>query len=567
MDLADVLVLLGAAVVVPLGFAASGDRDGAGAQRPMFRAAAFLVPIGSGLAVLSYALPQGNGAGVCALGWLLTTLLIALTGAARIARRGLFPLEELAIDLGHLYLPVGGVWFFAHRLGVPLLGFHEPIVLYTANHFHFAGFAAPVLTGLVGRELALRRAPGSTDAIAGRGIRAAYSLGAAIVLLGIPLVAAGIVVSHALEMPAAILLGTGMLVVSALLVLAGGRRLARRRGIARASGVLLVLAGASLVLSMGFAVLFTTTGSATRGAAGPLVPYATMVAFHGVANAAGFATCGLLAFTLAAPARRSGPFGGAWPRLFSRGFVGVDFFDRTGAIDAGVPPTGQLDNLATFEHAGFDVAKVHPRVRHFYEHTSAYELRATPHWKPPFRLGGRVFAAFARRFLGNLELPTRADAEPVVTTRTFKVKADADGREGARGYVRAYGAGPTARANFVASYGVHRAHGRALLSPAFPLPGCCFVGVLRFGNGARDGWLALQSRPTEGEGPGDEGLFLATPFGPLRLPFDERLDVGPSDDGHAVVARHEMRLFGVTVFVLDYFCPPIADTTAEPTPR
>lgn len=561
MDLADGLVLFGAAFVVPLGFVVSGDRDASGKHRPMFRSAAFLVPIGSGLAVLSYAFPAGNGAAMCAFAWLLTTVLIAITGVARIVRRGLFPIEELAIDVGHLYLPVGGAWFFAHRLGVPLLGFHEPIVLYTANHFHFAGFAAPVVTGLLGRELGLRRRPGSDGAgeIASRGVRLAYTIGASVVLLGIPLVAAGIVLTHALEMPAAILLGGGMLVVSALLARAGLLRVSRRRGAARASGLLLVVAGASLILSMGFAILFTTTGSATRGADGPLIPYATMVAFHGIANACGFAAAGLLAFSLAPPERRSGPFGGTWPKLFGRGFVGVDFFDRTGAIDDGTVVTGQLGDLLAFGHPGFDPRKVHPRVRHFYENTRDYELRVSPDWRFPFRLGGKIFARLARHLLGNLEMPTQGSSEPVVTTRLFKVKDDVDGRDDVRGYVRAYvradGAAESARANFVAAYAHHTAHGRTHLTPAFPLPFACFMGVLRFEDGPTDGSLVLSSRPAEGEGPGDEGMFLVTSLGPIRLPLDERLDVGPSADGLSVVARHEVHVLGLRAFVLKYDCP------------
>ncbi|MFO0613748.1 MAG: YndJ family protein [Polyangiaceae bacterium] len=560
MELADWLVVFAAVAVVPLGFYVSADRDARGARPATHRAAAFMVPIGSTLAAASYAFPAGRLAGMCAFAWLLATLMIALAGLARIARRGLLPIEELAIDLGHLYLPVGGAWFFAHRLGEPLLGFHEPIVLYTANHFHFAGFAAPVVTGLLGRELGLRRRPGAepTDPIASPLVRGAYRVGATIVLLGIPLVAAGIVLTHALEMPAAILLGGGMLVVSSLLVRAGVARLVAARR-ARWSGALLALGGASLVLSMGFAILFTTTGSATRGASGPWVPYATMVAFHGVANAGGFAAASLVAFAILRPERRSGPFGGSFPRLLGDGFVGVDFFDRVGAVDATRTVSGQLGALDAFAHRGFDASRVHARVRHFYENTSAYELRVSPDWRFPFRIAGRLFARLARRFLGNLELPTRADAEPVVTTRFFAVKAEVEGREDARGYVRAYGAGPTARANFVGAYATHTAHGRTLLTPAFPLPFASFMGALRFEDGEREGSLALVSRPAKDEGPGDEGLFLVTRIGALRLPLDERLDVGPSDDGRSVVARHAVWAFGLRVFVLRYECMLVDD--------
>jgi hypothetical protein len=53
-----------------------------------------------------------------------------------------------------LYLPIGGAWLVASRLGIQPLGFGDTIVLLTAVHFHFAGFAAPVLAGLAGRTVA-----------------------------------------------------------------------------------------------------------------------------------------------------------------------------------------------------------------------------------------------------------------------------------------------------------------------------------------------------------------------------------------------------------------------------
>src|ERR1700689_2369591 len=62
-----------------------------------------------------------------------------------------------------LYLPVGCAWLVASRLGLSPMGFQEPIVLLTAVHFHFAGFAAPLLALAAGvavkkQTLVLQRA-------------------------------------------------------------------------------------------------------------------------------------------------------------------------------------------------------------------------------------------------------------------------------------------------------------------------------------------------------------------------------------------------------------------------
>jgi hypothetical protein len=478
--------------------------------------------------------------------------LAALAAIARILRRGFLPHEELSIDLGHLYLPIGAIWLIASRAGYSLLGFHEPIVLYTANHFHYAGFAAPVMVGLLGRALGFRRAPFAATAyeLAGPRIELAHRISTALVLGGVPLVAAGIVVSHALELPAAGILGSAMLVVAFLSFVAARPRIGRG-GVVALSGALVALSGLSLVVSMAFALTFAATGSATRGSSAPFIPYASMAAVHGVANAVGFALLGLLAYVLEPPPRRSGPYSGSWPRLFGRGFIGIDFFDRSGAVDDSRHVHGQIADLSRFGHASFLPGRVHPEVRAFYESTADFELRATPEWHPPFRLAGRAFAWFARRMLGQLELPIRPEQGESVSTRLFAVRQNIDGRSDVRGYVRAYGEGRGARANYVGAYSTHQSKDRLLLSCAFPLPYCALLGVLRFENGDASGGIVLSSRPPSGEGPSDEGMFLATRMGPIRLPIDERLAVAARTDG-SIQAEHAVRVIGLRAFTLHY---------------
>lgn len=524
---AEALVALGPAVVVPLGLALVLER----------RAAAIAVGVAAPCGLASLALPPGATAAALAALWCVATLLVALEGARRLLRHGLAAIEELAIDAGMIYLPVGAIWLWASRARVPLLGFHEPVVLYTAAHFHFAGFAAPVVTGVLGRALDLRRAA--------RGLRRAYAVACVVVVAAIPLVATGITVGRALEAPAAVLLGSGMLVLAALLV---------RTGITwrRPPGALLGVSGLSLVFSMALAIVFTTTGSATRGASVPWIPYTTMATLHGAANALGFALSALLAFTLAPPPVRLPATEPAWPRFRVPGFVGPDVFDRLGAVDGSRAVAGQLDSLDDFASPGFDASRVHPSVRDFYEQSGAWAMDVTPRWHAPFGTAARLFARFARRALGQLELPvdaTRSDADRI-ETRTFALAADFDGRERARGYVRIARAVPP-RAIFVAAYAICRSARGTYLSPAFPLPlGLSLVAVLRFDDGPEPGSLVLSSRPRPGEDADIEGMYLLTRLGPIRLPIDEAITVGPAQRGAAAV--HEVKMLGLRVFTFEY---------------
>ena len=96
-----------------------------------------------------------------------------------------------------VYLPIGGAWLVASRLGIQPLGFGDTIVLLTAIHFHFAGFAAPLLAGFAGRAVRDRQTASQVVALAATGI-----------ILGTPLVAAGITFSPAVALVGAAIVST-----------------------------------------------------------------------------------------------------------------------------------------------------------------------------------------------------------------------------------------------------------------------------------------------------------------------------------------------------------------------
>ncbi|NJN44183.1 MAG: YndJ family transporter [Anaerolineae bacterium] len=97
------------------------------------------------------------------------------------------------------------MWLLASRLGANPLGFTEPIILLTAIHFHFAGFAAPIIAGLVGRELAKPKSFGRETSWISMG----YPIVAVIIILGPTLVAVGITFSPIMEAVAGVALAVG----------------------------------------------------------------------------------------------------------------------------------------------------------------------------------------------------------------------------------------------------------------------------------------------------------------------------------------------------------------------
>lgn len=271
-------LMLAVTTVVPLGLALLDDTS------RFLRIAIALLPIDAICGVLGWAAAPGEPIAIgCAAVHVVVCALAALHGITRIAARvstRLGPARELAIDVALLLLPVGAAWLLATRGAIAPMGFREPVVMFTAAHFHYAGFAAPLVLGCVGRVVDSR----------------AYVVATAVVCAGVPLTAIGISTTHGVEVASAIFLACGMLVASAILVLQMTRR---AWPISPLAALLFGLAGVALVGTMALAVTFATTASAGRGASlDGAIDVETMLALHGAGNSLGFALASLVALTI-----------------------------------------------------------------------------------------------------------------------------------------------------------------------------------------------------------------------------------------------------------------------------
>ena len=280
---AEALLLLGPLLAVPLGLRLAAP------TRPLrgrWRFAARVQPIAAIALVASFAFPQGELAAALAAPWLAFTVLLAMLGVLRFVERGPTPVEELAIDAAFVFPVIGAMWLLVSRLGVPFLGFAEPIVLFTAAHFHFAGFALPLLTGLAGR---IR--PGLHASAASIGV-----------IVGVPFVAAGITLAAKghpdVELAAAWWLSAAALTSAALQVRVA---LAAPRTWVRAS---LVASAVCLVGGMALAALYGTRSRFSL----EWLDLNVMVSYHATANVLGYSRLGLVAWLLA-PATAPRPRG------------------------------------------------------------------------------------------------------------------------------------------------------------------------------------------------------------------------------------------------------------------
>ena len=267
-------------VVVPLGVGLAARGAFPGLAGRLLGAAVALLPVGASLVALSLVVDAGPVAAGLAAPWVFVTSLLALAGVTRAVERGTVrPLDRALVDAGLAYVPVAAVALVLSHLGITFW-FDPAIVLLTAVHFHFAGFALPVLAGVTGRHLG--GFDGAARAVAG------------VILAGpaLTLIAVGISFSPLVEVVA---VGAFTLAVAAFGLLTLVRVVPSLDLLPAALVAISALAlPASMVLALGY-------GVAAFSGTNPLgLSIGRMVTLHGSLNAYGFALCGVVGWRIAA---------------------------------------------------------------------------------------------------------------------------------------------------------------------------------------------------------------------------------------------------------------------------
>ncbi|MEU7554888.1 YndJ family protein [Streptomyces sp. NPDC044571] len=275
--LVHLIVTLGMLCVVPLGLRLIDPVGLLGTAR--------IWPLLAAPGALCLWLPRGAGAAALAALYAAATLVLAARAAQRLLRalsgtpsggtRRLAP-SEVAVLTALVSPSVAGTALVAERAGCRLFGFDLDILALTVPHFHFAGFTAALVAGLVCRAAE----PGPGAGALARG--AAYSVpgGTLLVLLGY-------FVDDWAELAGAVVLTAGMWAV-ALLTWQEIRPTGRDRTARALLGTSAVVLVATMLLALWWAL-----GEAT-GLVHPTLTW--MAATHGLGNALGFALCSVLAW-------------------------------------------------------------------------------------------------------------------------------------------------------------------------------------------------------------------------------------------------------------------------------
>ena len=420
------------------------------------------------------------------------TAFVAWQGVKRFLQRGFTNLAEIAIDLGLVYLFVGGLWFFAYIAQIDT-GFTPMITWLTAIHFHYSAFLFAISVGLFGRMHQSKW----------------YNASVVILLAGPMLVAIGITFSTVIEMVSVVLY---IFAIYCLFIVALKTKLPRVQGyLLRISyGAVCVTIVWSLVYAFG-----NLTGTSIVG-----IP--VMLKYHGFFNCLVFGGVGVMAWAIAIPTTKQQPF--TFPVSKIRGKLRA----------TGQAHPGLVDDLSQF----VDSSNLPQVISHFYEQTHTYTLTASVHWSTWFKPFAFLYQGISR-WMQQLNLPF--SSQPIeMTGKIVQVDEHVDGRIAPRAWIRKINEQTT----FVAIYSQHTSGKTTYMNIALPLPFCTMMGVLYLYE--QEGKLHLTSRQGD-----DAGIYLAIGNFLFKLPLHEHFVI-EAENNKTLTAIHKMHIFGLPFLQIDY---------------
>lgn len=428
---------------------------------------------------------------LCVLLYLLSTIIVAWQGIGRFLRRGFVNTAEVMIDIGLIYIVMGGFWFLAYHLQLNT-GFSPMITWLTAIHFHYSAFLLCISVGLIGRLHMTRF----------------YRFCCIVIAAGPMFVAIGITFSRIIEMVAVSLY---VIAIFSICFFAVKWKLPREQR--------LLIRGAFLTLC--FTIIWSFLYAFGNLTGTELVSIPDMLAFHGILNCLFFGGMIVLAWSLSIPPTKQKDF--SFPVSKIRGKLPI----------LTQPHTGLVDDMGDL----IEIEEIPPLISTFYEQTIKFELTASVKWATWFKPIA-FFYQFISKKIGQLNLPY--SSKPVVMDgQILKIDESLDGRQKPRVWQRTIDGQPV----FKAIYSIHWNEDQCYMNIALPLPMSTMHGVLKPSTKNKRLYLTSNAQ-------GDAGTYLTFGDYTLQLPLHEYFVI--QEEQGKLKATHDMTLFGLSFLHIDY---------------
>jgi len=274
LGVTELLFLFAVLVVVPLGFELARAENGGSVGTHVVTV---FQPLAALAVVTSFWQRPGLVGAVLSVPWFVLGVLVAARGVWNFYRNPKRSLADLAVSVAGVDLAFAGGWLVVSRAGLCPMGFQEPMVLLTAVHFHYSGFAVATISAAALRECERRSV--------GIGVLPAIVW----LVLFLPFVlAAGFVIAPVLRVVGAVGLA---LSVPALALYLFSIAKTLKLPVAR---IYLRTGAAAAWIAMGLAGAYAVTDYVGRA----FLTMPGMASTHGVLNGIGFVLFSMLAFVM-----------------------------------------------------------------------------------------------------------------------------------------------------------------------------------------------------------------------------------------------------------------------------
>ncbi len=229
-----------------------------------------------------------------------------------------------------------------------------------------------------------------------------------------------------------------------------------------------------------------------------------------------------------------------------------DYAKRHHLTIARADDAGLLPSFASLDGPGFSAEHLHPSIRHFYEHTSEWEMDVEVRWRGPLRFSAQTLLYVVSREIEQLNVPLSQSAVSDGISSEILPLLASDGHRPYTGWLRRFkGDGSVIYAGFY-TYASVPGIESPCVKVCFPVPQGCTTVILRPEN-RPGGGLRLTS---SGKRFGDPGAYRLHGSGDeprvAYVPIHERFDLWSEDGTGEVRCDHHFALWRFHFLTLRY---------------
>lgn len=460
---------------------------------------------------------------IFSLPWAIYAFVLFGYGIRRFMERGVYLIEENAVDISFLYAFIGGITLSAYCFSA------DPVIsnqyLMVTIHFHFTATLSTFFIGWTGRTIPLNK-------------KLSFSFRWTVIgmILSPLLVGIGLLTTNLWTQNIGLWIYALCMIGYCLFVLL---RMEKKNFITRfciqLSAILLV---ASSVISVIYGI-FQLQGHIW-------ITAEHWKWYHEIPIAFGF-LLGAFGWYYHKPIEKNNLYQLPQTNINGESFIGNDFLQRNGYQDKIASHAGIVTNLEKFRRNDLNIDLLHPKVISFLENTSLYDVSINAQWRKSAWLFEKCHKAYSNK-IQQANVPSPHEGTVELDSKIISIiNHEQYWNRKINAWLCSYK--KTGETYITGIYSAHVHNGERYLHFTLPIPGCNRATIYRLEHGI-DGSLQISSVPRKG-GIGDEGHYIMTKNFSIRFPFNEGKVIWIDEYGRLQMTHHFWFL-GIKVLTIEY---------------